>query len=444
VRVNVWGPLPPSPSGIADYLAEQLEPLARLVELTVVVEDPAAVADPLRTLVPIVAPVHAPVADLDLYQIGNSPAHAYVYRAALRRPGVVVLHDFGLHHLVLQETVERGDKASYLRLMRRAYREPGVHLGRHVAAGLGGQMLPALLPLSEHLLDASLAVVGLSRSLTARVARSLPGHPVLHLPHHLAMPLAPLPTRAEARRALGLPEDALVVTAPGLATAAKGLHAAVRVAARLRATHPALRLVVAGAVEPGLALQAWSDAAGLGDGLIVTGRTSIEDFVRHLVAADVVLALRFPSHGEMSGAVVRALGVGRPVLVTAGTPAAEEFPGLVATVDPGVREEAALEATLGQLLASPDLRERMGRLSARHVGRVHALDTTTELLVSFLADVGGRLPEITRRLHETQASVGSLEQYLLDELRPSVRELNLQGMALGLRPLVASLCSDAA
>jgi glycosyltransferase involved in cell wall biosynthesis len=443
MRVNVWGPLPPSPSGIADYLAEQLEPLARHVELTAVVEDPGAVAPALHSLVPIVAPSAAPLADLDLYQIGNSPAHAYVYRAALRQPGIVVLHDFGLHHLVLQETVERGDKATYLRLMRRAYREPGVHLGRHVAAGLGGQMLPALLPLSEHLLDASLAVVGLSRSLTARVARVLPGRPLLHLPHHLALPLTPLPTRAEARRALGIPADALVVTAPGLATAAKSLHVAVRVAARLRATHPTLRLVVAGAIEPGLALQGWSDAAGLGAGLVVTGRTTIEDFVRHLVAADVVLALRFPSHGEMSGAVVRALGVGRPVLVTAGTPAAEEFPGLVATVDPGVREESALEATLAQLLAREDLRERMGRLSALHVRRAHALDTTTTLLAGFLKDVQRQTSELSLRLRETLAAAGSLEQYLLDELRPSVRELRLQGTALGLRPLVAGLCSDA-
>src|SRR5262249_51536081 len=97
-----------------------------------------------------------------------------------------------------------------------------------------------------------------------------------------------------------------------------------------------LRRVGPGRAAPALPLLEWSRAAGLGDGLLVTGALDLPSFVRHLVAADVVLALRFPTYGEISGALVRALGVGRPVLVTGGTPAAEEFPdGVVVPVDPG-------------------------------------------------------------------------------------------------------------
>src|SRR5262249_49282805 len=72
----------------------------------------------------------------------------------------------------------------------------------------------------------------------------------------------------------------------------------------------------AGGAARALPLLEWSRAAGLGDGLLVTGALDLPSFVRHLVAADVVLALRFPTYGEISGALVRALGVGRPVLVT--------------------------------------------------------------------------------------------------------------------------------
>ena len=96
--VAVWSPRPPSPSGIADYVAEQLPALGAHLDLRWVGrEDEAAPAD------------------LDVYHLGNSPAHAFVYRAALRRPGVVVLHDWSLHQLVLRETVERGDVSAYLR-----------------------------------------------------------------------------------------------------------------------------------------------------------------------------------------------------------------------------------------------------------------------------------------------------------------------------------------
>ena len=119
--------------------------------------------------------------------------------------------------------------------------------------------------------------------------------PVAHLPLHFVAPPPASADRAAARRALGIPADALVVTAPGLATRAKRLDVAIRAVARVRAEHPSVRLVVAGPREEALPLEEWGAAAGLGDALVVTGRLPMADFERHLVAADVVLALRYPS-----------------------------------------------------------------------------------------------------------------------------------------------------
>ena len=59
-----------------------------------------------------------------------------------------MLHEWSLHHLVLHETVERGDLASYLREMRRAHGERGTFVARQVARALGGDLLPALFPLA--------------------------------------------------------------------------------------------------------------------------------------------------------------------------------------------------------------------------------------------------------------------------------------------------------
>ena len=105
----------------------------------------------------------------------------------------------------------------------------------------------------------------------------------------------------------------------------------------------------------------------------------------------MVLSLRFPTHGEISGALVRALGVGRPALVTAGTPAAEEFPdGIVAPIDPGPREEEELVAVIGRLLDDAGLREEMGRLARGHVRAHHGLDETARRLAAFLEEVAAR------------------------------------------------------
>lgn len=440
MRLCLWSPLPPSPSGIADYVAEQLPGLSRRFDLTLVVEDPATVEGALTRAYRVVDPERAGEADLDLYQVGNSPAHAFVYRAALERPGVVLLHDWSVHHLVLRETVERGDVSAYLREMRRAYGETGTFVGRQVARALGGDLLPALFPLNDRLLEASLAVVGLTEWVASRAARRLPGRPVLRLPHHVSLPLDPLPSRAEARRVLGLPADAFLVTAPGLATAAKGLDRALRVVARLRPRHPELRLLVAGALDPRLDLAGWARAAGVEEALLIAGRLSLDDFVRHLCAADVVLALRFPSHGEISGALLRALGVGRPALVTAGTPAALEFPeGVVIPIDPGPREEDELAAFLEVLAARPCLGERIGRRAREHVARLHGLEATTNALGVFLEEVAREKPQRLAALAAEGRQEGGLLGYLMEEMRWGARDLGLPGLGLGVKALVWEL-----
>jgi glycosyltransferase involved in cell wall biosynthesis len=427
VKLAVWSPRPPSSSGIADYVAESLPHLSRGADVELVTDDREDSG-----------------ADLDVYHIGNSAPHAFVYRAALRKPGVVFLHDWNLHHLVLGETVEKGDVAAYLREMRRAHGEAGTFVARQVARGLGGGMLPALFPLNDRILEASLAVVGLTGFITSRAARRLPGRPVLHLPHHLWLPFDPPPSRAEARRALGLPNDDLLVTAPGLATVAKRLDVAVRAVAALRRTHASLRLVVAGDVAKDVPLQAWAAAAGLGDAVRVTGRLGLEDFVRHLCAADVVLALRFPSHGEMSGALVRALGVGRPALVTAGSPFAEEFPdGTVVPVDPGPHEQAELVALLEALLGSPDLRDGVARAARDHVRAHHDLRGTVERLLAFLGEVRAGKDRTLAALSADRAREGSLLAYGLEEVRWAARDLGLAGAPPGVGAALQDLLAPA-
>jgi glycosyltransferase involved in cell wall biosynthesis len=426
LRLAVWSPLPPSPSGIADYAFEQLGGLRRSFEVVAVSEEPKSF----------------PEVDLDLYQVGNSPAHAFVHRAALARPGVVLLHDWSLHHLVLAETVERGDVAAYLREMRRAHGDAGTFVGRQVARALGGDLLPALFPLNDRLLERSLAVVALTGHVAARARLRLGGRPVLHLPHHLSLPAAP-PSRGEARRMLGLPGDAFVTVAPGLATASKCLEAAIRAVGVLRRTQEKVFFVVAGAVDPRLPVDRWLEESGLADASRVTGRLELKAFIAHLAASDAVFALRFPSHGEISGALVRALGVGRPAFVTAGTPAAEEFPeGVVVPVDPGPLEGSELTALLARLASDVAFRESLGRNARSYVERRHSLDATVEELASFLADVASRKAVLAASLPPHRAPDGSLLAYLLDEVRWAARDLGLSGFALGHEQLLEGLVSE--
>jgi glycosyltransferase involved in cell wall biosynthesis len=435
----VWSPLPPAASGVADYVAEQLPLLGRHFDLRAVAKDPAAVDPGLRAAVAVVGPDEAR-ADLHLYHLGNSPAHDFVHRAARAVPGVAFLHEWSLHHLVLHETRQSGDPAAYLREMRRAYGERGTFVGRQVARGLGGDLLPALLPLNERVLESSLAAVTLTSALRDQVAARMPGRPVLALPLHFASPLPPGLGRAGARRALGIPDQAFVICAPGLGTAAKRLDLALLAAARLDRERPGVCLVMAGEVDPALGLADRARALAFG-GLRVTGRLSLEDFVRQLVACDVALALRFPDHGEMSAALVRALGVGRPALVTAGTAAARELPdGVVVKVTPGAGEEEELTAFLRRLRDDTVLRESLGEMARVYVEENHDRGRSVDRLAAFLAEVAAGREGLRRLLDPVDPAPDSLPAYLKEELRWAARDLGLSPRSLGLDSLVEDLC----
>jgi hypothetical protein len=97
MKAAYYSPLPPSRSGIADYSALLLPALLERIDVEI------ARAGRLRRV---------PKADVALYHVGNDPeAHGWIVEALRRRPGVVVLHELVLHHLVAGITLARGDAA---------------------------------------------------------------------------------------------------------------------------------------------------------------------------------------------------------------------------------------------------------------------------------------------------------------------------------------------
>ncbi|HEY6016783.1 MAG TPA: hypothetical protein VIU16_08365, partial [Gaiellaceae bacterium] len=112
MRVAYYSPMPPNRSGIADYSAHLLPALERRVE------------------VEVARPGRHPRADVRLYHVGNDPdAHGWIVDALRERPGVVVLHEHVLHHLIAGITIGRGDGKAYLAAMERELGVVGRLLG---------------------------------------------------------------------------------------------------------------------------------------------------------------------------------------------------------------------------------------------------------------------------------------------------------------------------
>jgi hypothetical protein len=86
LRVGVWSPLPPSPSGVADYVVEAIPGILAHCVVHLVAWDIARVAPGLRDGIDVRSGSEAPEADIDLYHLGYSPVQAFSYRRALRFP----------------------------------------------------------------------------------------------------------------------------------------------------------------------------------------------------------------------------------------------------------------------------------------------------------------------------------------------------------------------
>ena len=106
VRVAYYSPLPPVALGDRRLLGA---PAARAVRAGRRRSSPGPAASGGRRR-----------PDVCLYHVGNDPdAHGWIVDALRRRPGVVVLHEFVLHHLVSGLTLARGDVDGYLDALER-------------------------------------------------------------------------------------------------------------------------------------------------------------------------------------------------------------------------------------------------------------------------------------------------------------------------------------
>lgn len=409
MRIAWASPLPPEPSGISDYCAELLPHLARssrVERLDLFVEEgrrpdrvPAGLAvEPLRTLA-----AKADSYDAIVYHLGNNgDHHAEIYRTLCAVPGVVVLHEFMLHHLIRAVTLARGNPAGYVEEMRYAYGRSGQSMAkRFLASGLPFDTWS--YPLFERTVDASRAILVHNEFARERVLRSRPAArvglaPLLFDPTPFdpasrgAAPLDTEAARQAARAELGIPDGAFVVASFGFVTPAKRLPVTLEAFRRLRREVPGAVYLIVGEVSPHYDFASVLDR-GLGEGVHLSGRIELDAFERAMLAADVAINLRFPTGGETSASLIRLLGLGIPTLVSRNGSFAEVPPGCALPVDLDETETDLLAAYLLRLARDPELRGRIGTAARAYVAEHHAPRAAVDGYLSFLAEVIEARPE---------------------------------------------------
>ena len=385
MKVAYYSPLPPERSGIADYSTLLLPALRERVEIVVAHKGK-----------------HAPAADVALYHVGNDPdAHGWIVDALRKRPGVVVLHEYVLHHLVAGITIGRGDGRGYLDAMER---ELGV-AGRLLGLGVLDNLLPLLwetqperFPLAGTILDHAHGLITHSNYVAGRARAAGYGGRIWRIPH----PAWPI---GQVTPVDDIPGDPLIGCF-GFLNMNKRIPELLAAFAAFRRERPGARLLLVGAAGERFDVQRRLERLGLTEGVTRLDYVPEEGLWALMAACDALVNLRYPTMGETSGSVIRALSLAKPLIVSDVGWFSELPDDVVLKVPVDGYEVATLKAALG---VAVDHGAQLGAAAREHVALHHDVERAADAYVEALETAAGGdavADAVLWRIAEAAAEVG--------------------------------------
>jgi len=352
MTVGLFSPLPPAATGVADY-SSTLLPLLRSSGTVEIAPE---------------------TCDVALYHIGNNALHRDIYRRALSYPGIVVLHDAVLQHLLLGML----DSNQYVEEFVYNYGENDDNRARELGRQLWDERARSAAdaryfarPMLKRIATASRAVIVHNPAAAAAVRAHAPQTPVVEIPHLFEPPALPSPQETlRFRESLGLTPATLLIGTFGHQRETKRMAVLLRAFERAAAGRD-VRLLVSGefvsrtfenAIAPLLRHP----------GVLRTGYLPEPELWRYAAATDLCINLRYPSAAETSGIAVRMMGIGKPVVFTADQALARIPANACLRLEVGPEEEQMLAGYITWLAGSREAGVEIGRRAAAHIAECHA------------------------------------------------------------------------
>ena len=367
MTVGFFAPLPPARTGVADYAAALLAELHRHGTVET-------------------APDRCDVA---LYHLGNNAMHAAIYRRALERPGVVVLHDSVLHHFLLGQLDESGYLEEFVYNYGEWNRGLAHELWRGRAAS-GADSRYFEYGMLRRPAERALAVVVHNPAAADAVRRHAPAARIVEIPHLFQEPAA-LPTPAEVeryRQQLGVPAAAFLFGVFGYLRESKRLMTVLETFAELRREEPQAMLLVAGEFASSdleRATKPLLDAPGV----IRLPYLGDHEFWQAASAVDACINLRDPGAGETSGIAIRLMGIGTPVMLTGGAETAGFPEDACIRIDRGPAERDSLLRHMILVTSIHGVPRAVGLRGAGHIRERHRVESIGKRFWDLLCEFSG-------------------------------------------------------
>jgi glycosyltransferase involved in cell wall biosynthesis len=349
LKLGFFAPLPPAPTGVADYAAALLKAMRAQGE--VIVNTPG---------------------DVNLYHAGNNQLHAAIYERALEAPGVVVMHDAVLQHFFLGRLTEAQYVEEFVFNYGEWLRDFGAQLWRERARSAADPRYFAW-PMLKRIAEAARALIVHNPAAASIVRKHAPGARIAEIPHLFDAPELPsLADTLRFRDSQGVAPRTLLVGLFGHQRESKRLPVVLRAMQRAWNAGADARLLIAGAFASA-DLERALDGQLADPRIIRTGY--LEDFWRYAAAVDLCVNLRYPTAAETSGIAVRMMGIGKPVVFSDGDEIARIPQNACLRVETGPLEEEMLAEYVTWLSRDREAARKIGERAASHIEKHHSPDS---------------------------------------------------------------------
>lgn len=320
-RLAFVSPLPPDRSGISDYSADLLPALAEHYDIEVITQSGSTTDPWVKGHLPQHDPTwfeaNAHRFGHVIYQFGNSVFHKHMFGLLERHPGMVVLHDFYLGHLLRHLDASGFSNNMLEGELYRSHGYPALLLAKPSQEAAADQY-----PCSGRIFWDATGVVVHSQ-LALDLAKSWYGldtdDRVRRIP--LIRTAPPTLDRAAARRRLGLGDNDFLLCSFGILAETKLDDRLIRAFfASPVAADPRTRLVFVGECPSPAYHKALTDLVSGSDGgnrVTITGHMDQDTYRTYLEAADAAIQLRAQSRGETSLSLLDCLAHGLPTIANA-------------------------------------------------------------------------------------------------------------------------------
>lgn len=373
-------------SGISDYSEVLVYGLKEHFDITLLIDDyeleNRELYEDFRVKVYGKDPLIFNLFDYRIYNIGNNPHfHSYIYEVALHKPGLVILHDTVLYYLIVGFYRDKG--MLYPKVYEMADAQGISLIKYYVKKGqdlLEQKHLAHRLPLNRELLHSGNKIMVHSNYAYKQVADII--GPVddakLRKINHVGLirENETFIPKAELFRRLEIPEDVMTIYSFGSIDRTRLNHIVCETVNAVR--RDSEKKVMYLMVGEGDYVDDY-----LGPFIRKTGRVTLPEFNSLIRHADIVVNLRHPSMGETSGAVIRAMGLAKPCIVSDDAWFSEVPDGVVVKVQNQNITEHLYES-LVHLLDSPDLMEEISYKAKEYIKKEHGLNKISREIADFL------------------------------------------------------------